>query len=74
MKCNLLEHLKVLQEAVCELGPEQSFPPLDGAGLLHNLLLLLKPPPQDLLQDPYLPQAPYPPFSIRGMEESIGEP
>ena len=71
MRINLLEHLKVLQDVVCELGPEQAFPPRDGAGLLQDLLLLLTPPPQDLLQDPYALQAPYSPFSTKGNEDLL---
>ena len=46
---------------VSTLGPLQSFPPPDGAGLLHSLLRLCAPPPHvfvqpvQSLQLPYLP-------------------
>ena len=34
------------------LGPEQSFPPQEGAGLLHILVRSCVPPPQLLLHGP----------------------
>ena len=44
----------VLHEATPLFGPEQSFPPQEGAGLLHILVRCCVPPPQLLLHDPYL--------------------
>ena len=56
----LLGQQWLLHSLLSTLSPEQSFPPQEGAGLLHNLVRCLVPPPQLLLHDPYLhePQPP----------------
>ena len=56
-------HSCMLQMALSVDRPslEQSFPPWAGAGLLQFLVLVLIPPPQDLLQPPYSFHSLYPP-------------
>ena len=55
-------HDWVLQVREELLDPGQFCPPLDGAGLLHFLVLLLTPRPHDLEQVDQLPQEPQLPF------------
>ena len=52
----------MLQVSVWDASPEHSAPPLAGAGLLHCLVRVRVPPPQDLLQEEKELQEPQPPF------------
>ena len=55
---NLLGHSMMLQLAVSEGDPEQSFPKSPGIGLLHSLVLVYVPPPQETPQSDQLDQYP----------------
>jgi len=52
------EHGCVLQNVLSLLIPEQARPPLEGAGLLQDLVLVWDPPLQVLLQADQVLQAP----------------
>ena len=57
-------HSCALHVALSELNPGQADPPLDGAGLLHNLDLDEVPPPQVRLQVEKELHAPHIPSEI----------
>lgn len=55
-------------EAVNELSPTQYLPPLEGGGLLHCLLLILRPrPPQVFEHGLQLSHRPQFPFTEQGL-------
>ena len=54
----------MLQREVAEEDPEQLFPPFDGRGLLHCLVLVRVPPPQVALQPDQLDQRPQLPSTV----------
>ena len=53
----------MLHDSTTTFGPEQPFPPQEGAGLLHTLVCCRVPPPQLLLHGPYLHEL-HPPTTI----------
>ena len=51
----------MMHELSSTLEPRQSFPPQEGAGLLHLLVQLFVPPPHVLLHDPHVHELHPPP-------------
>lgn len=61
---NLLGQYCVLQVRVLSLSPLQSFPPLEGGGLLQILVILCVPPPHVFVHSVHRLQLPQFPFTV----------
>lgn len=61
---NLLGQYCVLQVRVLSLSPLQSFPPLEGGGLLQLLVILCVPPPHVFVHSFHRLQLPQFPFTV----------
>lgn len=64
VKIHLLGQFCLLHEAVSKEFPTHVNPPSDGGGLVQNRNRTLIPPPHDLSQDVYWPQALHAPSTL----------